>query len=139
MTDGANLLDASALLALFFAEPGMDAVKEILPHAAIHAFTLAEVLSKLSQKGIPDGDDLIGSLGLMIYEDLSTGTAVRMAWWHARTRQWGLSMGDCLCLAVAEQQQIPVLTADRSWLAAAADQPVTIVDIRVPAPPSGSR
>ena len=34
---------------------------------------------------------------------------------HAATRSRGLSLGDRICLALAEGEGVPALTADRAW------------------------
>ena len=49
----AIVLDASAVLALMDAEPGQEAVAAVLPGALVSAVNLAEVVSKLAERGMP--------------------------------------------------------------------------------------
>ena len=48
------VLDASALLAVFNGERGSDRVIEALPESVISAVNLAEVATKLQERGMPD-------------------------------------------------------------------------------------
>jgi PIN domain nuclease of toxin-antitoxin system len=42
-----------------------------------------------------------------------------LAWETARlrplTKQYGLSLGDCACLALARKLNVPAVTADKEW------------------------
>ncbi len=48
------VLDASGLLVLLNAEPGATTVAEVLPQAVMSAVNLSEVVSKLSENGMPE-------------------------------------------------------------------------------------
>jgi len=48
--------------------------------------------------------------------DFDSEQAWRTAALRSSTRQWGLSLGDRACLALAQSQGIVALTADRAWL-----------------------
>ena len=50
------LLDASALLAVIFQEPGADRVLEVIDDSEIHAVNLAEVMRKMVAVGMPPGE-----------------------------------------------------------------------------------
>jgi len=112
-----HLLDASALLAVLFEEPGSEVVARIIDDCAIHAVNLAETVRKMLQTGIPaaqtqgilDGLDLDVNSALTAPEAFAAG---RLAF-EARDR--GLSLGDCVCLSVAAQTGQTVVTADRTW------------------------
>ena len=41
--------------------------------------------------------------------------AVEAGFLRPATRQYGLSLGDRACLALALRERIPVVTADRAW------------------------
>ena len=58
MSRAGHILDASALLCLLFGEPGADRVERALPDAFISAANLAEVLSKLVDRGL-DGEEIL--------------------------------------------------------------------------------
>lgn len=110
------VLDASALLALLNAEPGSQAVAERLSEAAVSAVNLSEVVAKLSERGIPEGEvrSALNGLGLEIIAFDET-MAYRTGLFRRATRSVGLSLGDRACLALALQLEAPVFTTDRSW------------------------
>ena len=70
-----HLLDASALLALIFDEPGADTVREIIEDCRMHAVHLAEVLRKLVALGMPLDEVIarIADLHLDLVEELNAG------------------------------------------------------------------
>lgn len=103
-TSGKYLLDASALLALIRNEPGADRVRGILDESQIHAVNLAEVARKVVQKGISaaDVEAYLGALSLEVLEVLSTRQALEIGRLGMEARRLGLSIGDCVHLAVAQ-------------------------------------
>lgn len=125
------VLDASALLALVFEEPGGDQVEEHLPGAEVSAVNIAEVATRLLAHGMPEDtiSTIIGSLQLSIrpfdYQQAMTTAQLRSA-----TRSAGLSLGDRACLALARTLQCPALTADKAWIGVADDIVVTVELIR---------
>ena len=113
---GPVVLDASAILALLFEEPGAEATRTHLRVGVIGAANLAEVLAKLSDHGLPapEAARAVAFLGLQIA--LMTETqAQRSAGMRPATRTAGLSLGDRACLALAAELGAPALTADRGW------------------------
>ena len=123
----ATVLDASALLAMLHAEPGGDAVQELLPTAVISTVNWSEVVQKaLDRKVEVQGlrQDL-EALGLKILP-LTVDQAERTAYLRAETRHLGLSLGDRACLALAAELGVPAVTADRAWKDLALD-----IEIRV--------
>jgi ribonuclease VapC len=111
------VLDASALLAVILREPGSERVGPRLSQALIGSANLAETLSRMAQRG----DDPafyqreITAFGVRI-EPVTADHALMAARLRPLTKPLGLSLGDRLCLALAIQRQMPVLTADRIWL-----------------------
>ena len=110
------VLDSSALLALLFKEPAGDSVRGFLPMALISTVNLAEVLTKVAERiGSADiGRAMVSDLRLSI-EPVSEDHALTAAHLRLSTRAAGLSLGDRLCLALALERGLPVLTADRAW------------------------
>lgn len=110
------VLDASALLAHIRREPGAESVEQSAPDALISAVNLAEVITKLmDEKLSPEqADQIVYAYGFEIVpfdEDLARQTgALRSA-----TKRLGLSLGDRACLALAQRENLPALTADRTW------------------------
>lgn len=110
------MLDASALLALLQAEPGADAVGELMPSAAISAVNWCEVFGKLRAVGI-DGDALVAGVaetGLEIVA-FAADDARLAGELYRSTRDAGLSLADRACLALATVRDVPAVTADRTW------------------------
>ncbi|MBV9932451.1 MAG: type II toxin-antitoxin system VapC family toxin [Alphaproteobacteria bacterium] len=111
-----RVLDASALLAVLLGERGSDFVLDLLPGAVIGAVNLAEVVSKLQERGFPDKeiDEGVADLGVPVVPfDETQGVAAGKL--RLRTRSAGLSLGDRACLALASARRVPAVTMDRSW------------------------
>lgn len=110
-----TVLDASAVLAFLQGEEGADAVEAALEVGAIAG---AANWSEVAQKVRAAGADwelaraLLESYDLVV-EPVSIDDAERAA---GRWRRGdGLSLGDRLCLALADRLGGEVLTADRAW------------------------
>lgn len=123
------VLDASALLAFLFREPGHERVAPLLDEALISTVNLAEVLSRFAR----DGHDprpvaarlaRAGIARVAFSERLAITAAAILPMVAAR----GLSLGDRACLALALSRDLPALTADRHW--AGLDLPVPVHLIR---------
>jgi PIN domain nuclease of toxin-antitoxin system len=111
------VLDASALLAVLLREPGDDVIEPHLNGALMSSANLAEVLSKLAERG-EDPDlyaDEIRLLGVSV-EPLTEAQARDVARLRPLSRSLGLSLGDRVCLALARERGATVLTTDRRWL-----------------------
>ncbi len=110
-------LDASALLALMLNEPGQENVSAVINHAYMHAVNVAEVIGKLVREGVPraEAERMIEELNIDIDEELRAPQAALCGELLARTRQQGLSLGDCICLTVAASNGSIAVTADRRW------------------------
>ena len=111
-----SVLDASAVLAMFFREPGHDIVTAALDGSVLSAVNFAEVIGKVVDR---DGDarravSLLDSTGVRIApltaDDALLAGALRSV--KGGTR---LSLADRCCLALALRSDEPVLTADRAW------------------------
>ena len=118
----AFVLDASALLAYLGDESGADIVESALMQGSvISAVNWAETLTKLAERG-RDPDTVTrdlttqGLLNTAIHiQPLDESLACEIAKLRLPTRQFGLSLGDRACLALALQLQLPVLTTDSAW------------------------
>jgi PIN domain nuclease of toxin-antitoxin system len=110
------VLDASAVLALVFAEPGAELVAGRLPHSLLSAVNYAEVLTRSVDRG-RDLDDTIAQvrrLQIAVWPCDAEQAAI-VASLRAVTRPYGLSLADRCCLALGLNRRAPVLTADRDW------------------------
>jgi ribonuclease VapC len=111
------VLEASAVLVLLLDESGADVVAEAVPDGALSAVDLAEVLSKLGDRGV-DTSGLVDHLAAgvrvepMTEQDAAEVTRLR----RLDTRQV-LSLGGRCCLALARRLSSAALTADRAWSA----------------------
>jgi len=131
VSGGPVVLDASAVLALLFEEPGAEVVRTQLRTGVIGAANLAEVLAKLSDHGLPAVEAVraVTILGLEVAPMTET-QAGRSAELRPMTRAVGLSLGDRACLALAAELGVLALTADRSWDAVAGAAGVSVQVIR---------
>lgn len=125
------ILDASALLALLHDEPGAAKVAEVLPGVRMCAVNLAEVVSHFIHLGMPphEVDAMLQPLPIEVIA--ADGGLARIAGrLRANTASAGLSLGDRFCLALAERDGLPALTADKQWRVIADAVAARIVFIR---------
>jgi ribonuclease VapC len=110
------VLDVSALLALIQAEPGSDRVALVLGSAVISAVNLAEVVTRLADRGIP-GQAIRRQLARLNLGVVAVDEDVAYAAGLLRpaTRKLGLSLGDRVCIALARRFGAVALTTDRTW------------------------
>lgn len=117
MADGPEaVLDASALIALLWEEPGSDAVEGLLGAAVVSAVNWSEVLQRYDALGLETAGrrDSVEALGISI-EDFSGDDAEIAASMWTSTRSAGVSLADRACLSLARRLGLPVHTADRAW------------------------
>ncbi len=111
------VLDASALLVLLKREAGSERVVEaLMDGAAISAVNFSEVVAKLREGGMVEEaiHESLDSLELDIVE-FDTELAYQAGLLRPLTKSAGLSLGDRACLALAQNLNLPALTADRAW------------------------
>jgi ribonuclease VapC len=111
------VLDASAVLAFFQAEPGAPVVARALAAGTLlSTVNLTEILTLLSERGTPmDGAGIFVRRLNCAVVSFDEDQAIAAAALRLRTRHLGLSLGDRACLALAAARGLPVLTADRTW------------------------
>lgn len=112
------VLDASALLAVLFQEPGAEVVAAQLDGSSMSTLNYSEVLARFARDGhdVARVDGELGRLRLHLV-DFDRALAVTAAALVPRCRPLGLSLGDRACLALGLVAAAPVLTADRAWSA----------------------
>jgi PIN domain nuclease of toxin-antitoxin system len=111
------VLDASAVLAVLNSEPGAEIVTAALNDAMILTVNYAEVVSILVARGTTVGQ--VGALMEQIgieFINFDRALAERTGALRLMTRQLGLSLADRACLALAEREDAPALTADSAWV-----------------------
>jgi ribonuclease VapC len=110
------VLDASVVLAHINGEPGADAIGQLAEDALISAVNLAEVYTKLAEHGLSTTDArLIIDRYAFEIVPFDEALARQTGAMRSTTRRLGLSLGDRACLALAQREALPALTADRSW------------------------
>ena len=116
------ILDASAVIAFLQGEPGHEVVQQALQsqHCVVSAANQAEIIAKaLDRGGTPDAiRTLLAELSYSVI-DIKAEDGVQAGLMRLVTRTAGLSLGDRLCLAVAQRLKARVFTADRAWLSVA--------------------
>lgn len=108
------VLDSSAVLAWWQAEPGQEHVDSVLDGARISAANWAEVLQKVTQAG-RDPEEvgaLILGLGLLVEPVWPADAALIAGLWATRS---SLSLGDRCCLALGVRLRARILTADKAF------------------------
>jgi ribonuclease VapC len=131
MSERRYVLDASALLCLFYGEPGSDRVEAVLDRAVMAAVNFAEVVAKLADRGVLD-DAMARDLAELDLEVVADDRqlATEAGRIGAGPDRSGLAVGDRFCLALAKQKGAVALTCDRSWtrIGAAIGVAVEVVD-----------
>ena len=122
------VLDASAVLALLRGEPGADIVDEAISSSILSAVNASEVMAKLIAEGASSetATQTMAELACDIVA-VDAGLGLRAGALHASTRHNGLSLGDRICLALAEREGLPALTADRAWAELSIDIDVSLI------------
>lgn len=122
------VLDASAILAYVYGEPGADRVADVLAEASISAVNAAEVVSKLVERNTPqDAFQSVWEMVSGMTQPFTAAQALRSGQLRDVTRAFGLSLGDRACLALAEDMAAPALTADRVWAGLDLDVNVEVI------------
>jgi len=112
------VLDASALLAYLRAEPGADAVEDLLTgdeSCMAHAISLCEVYYKL-QKYEAESEVRLAMqefkhVGLAVRTDLDEPFWLKVGGYKAAMRS--VPLADCFVVALANRTNSPAVTADR--------------------------
>lgn len=118
------VVDASALVAYVQRETGYQAVARALPVCVVPVPNAAEAVARCLERGYKgtaaDLLDDLQELGVVL-EPVLPGDAARAAELIATTRKqrlaggYGISLGDSLCIAVAERLNLPLLGGDKLW------------------------
>ena len=108
-----TILDASAVLAFLHGEKGAEVVEPQLKDSVIGAANLCEVLGRFASGTEASlAEALLESHGVRV-EPVTASDARRAA--RLRSERPDLSLGDRLCLSLAERLGEVALTADRAW------------------------
>jgi ribonuclease VapC len=110
------VLDASALLALVNGEPGADKVRPLMAQSIISAVNFCETVHQLRRRGLPV-ETVRATLTPLVpspvpFDETMAYVAASI---HERTREQGISLGDCACLALALSRSVPAVTTEKKW------------------------
>ncbi len=109
-------LDASALLAFLFQEPGQQYVADRLNQSCLSSVNLCEVLGRFARDGHDSGAALSRLLASPIefvpFVEADANSAAALL---PISQNYGFSLGDRACLALAQHRSIPAVTADYAW------------------------
>lgn len=112
------VLDASAALALLFAETGQEEVAKALEsgHVQMSAVNYAEAFGRLKAFGASktEAAEALDTLGVAIIP-FDKEQAVIAGDLAQATAPLGLSLGDRACLALSKQTGHSAITADKAW------------------------
>ncbi len=110
------VFDSSAILALLKMESGHEIVAKNLEQAVVSSVNFCEVVTFLSKKTTKQ-DEMIKFMTETFdcIEDFNIEQAIIAGSFIKITKDYGLSLGDRACLALAKYKNIPVLTADKTW------------------------
>lgn len=119
------VLDASAVVAWLANERGSSTIGKLLAVAVVPASVMTESLYRSLEKGhqlgLRDLYDAIKAMGVAV-EPITEEDTVRAAELIGESRRArkspsepSLSLGDGLCLAVAERLELPVAASDNHW------------------------
>lgn len=110
------VLDSSAILAVFFNEPGAEIVLPILDGALLSTINLAEVHTRMLDRGASTQQAWNWITRLQCEVCYFTNAHARAAAeLRPATRPFGLSLGDRACLALAIERKATVYTTDKVW------------------------
>ena len=81
------------------------------------AVNVTEVITRMVDEGASQEEALrsLHEIGPRNPTVRRVAGALAAGFLRARTRQYGLSLGDRACLALAMRERAPVVTADRAW------------------------
>lgn len=126
------VLDASALLAVFFKEIGaafvLDNMRDAGDETYIHGINACEVAYALMRRGMPFHAvwDLVPPPGVHQIDDIKGDLGERVV--ALKSAHSFLSLGDCFVISLAEQLDGRVLTSDKRF--SDAETTAKIVQIR---------
>lgn len=118
-------------------EPGGETVLSALTSGQRPCMVGVAQLVEVEGKLVSDGNFTPGQVRGQLYQlgqlldvqPLDARVQAACAFYYARRRPYNLSLGDALCLGLAETLGADVLTAERGW-ATLPDLPFTVILIR---------
>jgi ribonuclease VapC len=112
------VLDASAVLALLFKEPGAEKVIARGKDGVLSTVSYSETVARSLDRGVPLETVQHALAGMKLtLVPFDAEHALTAATFRPATRRLNISFADRACLATAALAHLPVLTGDRDWTA----------------------
>ncbi len=113
------VIDASAIIALLEQEKGAEIVEKKLNGAIVSSVNFSEIVAVINRK-VTDKKTQEEAIRLFTSTfqhviDFDKEQAMIVGKLDQFTKQYGLSLGDRACLALAQFRNLPVLTAEKNW------------------------
>lgn len=110
------MFDSSALLAITFNENGSARAEAVLKGGILSTVNASEVVARFVEVGAKESQarQWLLRFGLDI-RPFDQELAIATGLLRATTKHFGLSLGDRACIALAQQLDRPVITADQRW------------------------
>jgi ribonuclease VapC len=122
------ILDASAVLAVLFREPGAELVRSQLASARISSLSYCEVLVQTQKltHSLEDAKRYLDRLNLTVvpFDAEQAALAAKLS---LQAEAQGLSLAARACLSLAMRDGEVVLTADRTWAKLNLGFPITVI------------
>ena len=115
-------------MAVINQESGAEAVERYFPNPAISSVNFAEVVTKLTEKGLTE--EIIRAILQGLFLDIvsfDSESAYETGLLRISTKNLGLSLGDRACLNLAQQLGVPAITADKIWARVQAGPEVRLI------------
>ena len=110
------VLDSSALIAFLSGEAEAQSAEHDIQGALLCSVNLAEIFAVLMRRGQTKARvRTIIALSQVEVVPFDGSLAETCGELVSQTRQNGLSLADCACLALGAREKLAVLTADRAW------------------------
>lgn len=114
------VIDTSAVIALINREEGFEVVEKHIGNAIISSVNFSEVVTVANRELFETEEERAEGLKLIKNTfshiiEFDAEQAIIAASFDPLTKKYGLSLGDRSCLALARNEKLPVLTADRVW------------------------
>jgi ribonuclease VapC len=120
------VLDASALLAYLFGEPGRATVRASMPGSQMSSVNWSETVQKTAARGRSARERRaeLADMGLTIVPfGVDDAEAAADLWRPGQD----LSFADRACLALGQRLRLPVLTGDRAWASLDLDVEIQLI------------
>jgi len=111
-----HIIDTSAILAVIFGEPGQEMAARLAREATISTVTLAEIVTKCTEMGVPEhiALDYLQHSNIEV-ASFDQNLAILTGELYAKAPKGVLSLGDRACIATAIRLGGTAVTADRVW------------------------